>query len=306
MANNIEYSKIFQPALDKQVVQESTTGWMELNSNLVKYNGGNEVKLPNIVMDGLADYDRANGFVGGDVTLTWQTHALTQDRGRSFTLDAMDVDETNFVATAGTVMGEFQRTQVIPEIDAYRYSKLATLAMDNGRSRDIEITDSNILDEILSDLATLEDAIGAQQFIITMSPILSQRLARAGKYFIGKGSLQKGEALVDVRTFNENPIVKATSKHLKSSFVFRDGTTSGQEQGGFMVADGAQDINWIIATRDAPIAISKTDKVRTFSPDVNQNADAWKLDYRKYHDLWVPKNKLAKVFVNAKPATTGA
>ena len=45
MPNTLEYSKIFQPALDKQIVQESTTGWMEVNSKLVQYNGGNEVKL---------------------------------------------------------------------------------------------------------------------------------------------------------------------------------------------------------------------------------------------------------------------
>ena len=143
MANTLEYAKIFQPALDKQVVQEATTGWMELNSNLVKYNGGNEVKLPDIVMDGLGDYDRANGFVKGNVTLTWKTYSLTQDRGRTFSIDAMDVDETAFVATAGTVMGEFQRVQVVPEIDAYRYSKLATLAIGAGQTRSIAITSTN-------------------------------------------------------------------------------------------------------------------------------------------------------------------
>ena len=92
MPNTLEYSKIFQPVLDKQIVQESTTGWMELNSNLVKYSGGNEVKLPSIVMDGLADYNRSSGYVDGAVTLTWDTCKLTQDRGRKFQLDAMDVD----------------------------------------------------------------------------------------------------------------------------------------------------------------------------------------------------------------------
>lgn len=53
---------------------------------------------------------------------------MTQDRGRTFQLDAVDVDETNFALVAGNVMGEFQRTKVIPEIDAYRYSKIAELA----------------------------------------------------------------------------------------------------------------------------------------------------------------------------------
>mgnify|MGYP003596922688 FL=1 len=151
MANVLEYSKIFQPSLDKQVVQESTTGWMELNSSLIKYNGGNEVKLPSILMDGLGDYDRANGFVDGSVTLSWQTHTLTQDRGRSFSIDSMDVDETNFVATAGTVMGEFQRTMVVPEIDAYRYSKLASLAIAASKTRSIAITSANIVAELLKD-----------------------------------------------------------------------------------------------------------------------------------------------------------
>ena len=48
----------------------------------------------------------------------------------------------------------------------------------------------------------------------------------------------------------------------------------------------------------APIAVSKTDKVRVFTPDVNQKADAWKIDYRKYHDLWIPKNRFAAIRVN--------
>ena len=55
---------------------------------------------------------------------------MTMDRGRKFLLDKMDVDETDFVASATTVMGEFQRTQVIPEVDAYRYSRIYALAKD--------------------------------------------------------------------------------------------------------------------------------------------------------------------------------
>ena len=42
---------------------------------------------------------------------------MTQDRGRKFQLDAMDVDETNFVATATSVMNVFQEEKVVPEID---------------------------------------------------------------------------------------------------------------------------------------------------------------------------------------------
>lgn len=303
MANTLEYAKIFQPALDKQVIQEATTGWMELNSGLVKYNGGNEVKIPNIVMDGLGDYDRATGFVQGDVTLTWQTHTLTQDRGRTFSIDAMDVDETAFVATAGTVLGEFQRVQVVPEIDAYRYSKLATLAIEAEQTRSIAITSTNVLAELLTDLAGMEDAIGAKDVVITMSPITANLLAqnKEAMAMLNKAMLAKGALSVEVQALNDNPIVKAPSRLLKTAFEFRDGSTAGQEAGGFVAASEALDINWIISTKDAPIAISKTDKTRTFSPDVNQDKDAWKIDYRKYHDLWVPKSKLTSIYTNTKP-----
>lgn len=208
MPNVLEYSKIFQPSLDKQVVQESTTGWMEANANMVKYNGGNEVKLPNILMDGLADYDRTNGFVGGDVTLEWKTYTLTQDRGRTFSIDAMDVDETNFVVTAGTVMGEFQRVHVIPEIDAYRYSKLATLAIGAGQTRSVALTATNVADELLADLNVMEDAIGAKDVVITLNPILAGQLAKAGKDYISKAMLAKGALSVEVNTFNDNAIVE--------------------------------------------------------------------------------------------------
>lgn len=304
MANTLEYSKIFQPTLDKQVVQEATSGWMEANAGQVKYNGGDEVKLPNITMDGLGDYSRQSGYVDGDVTLAWDTYKLTQDRGRRFQLDAMDVDETNFLATAGNVMGEFQRTQVIPEIDAFRYSKIATLAKGASNSRDIAITASNALDELLQDLAVLEDKIGAQSnVIVTLSPIMITLLAQNERFknLTTEAVLKQGGLDLRLTSVNGNALRKVASKLLKSQFTFQDGKTGGQEKGGFTTAESAQDINWLITTQDAPIAISKTDVVRVFDPLTNQDANAWRMDYRKFHDLWIPKNKLAKVYANLKP-----
>lgn len=134
MANVFEYASVFQSELDKAAVEQATSGWMELNDKLVRYNGGAEVKIPNMDMDGLADYDRDTGFVEGSVNLKWQTKEMTQDRGRQFTFDENEVNETNFVVTAAQVMGEFQRTKVIPEIDAYRYSKIAALCSAKERA----------------------------------------------------------------------------------------------------------------------------------------------------------------------------
>lgn len=304
MANTLEYSKIFQPLLDQQVTQESTTGWMEANDKFIKYNGGDEVKIATLLTDGLANYDRSNGFTTGSVDLKWNPYKLTQDRGRSFTLDSMDVDQTNFVATASTVMSEFQKQQVIPEIDAYRYSKIASLAIEASKSREVALTAENIVDELLKDLTVIEEATGVTDVVITMSPTTASLLASAknAKDHMSTTQLAKGNMNVRVVSFNDNAIVRARQELLQTAFKFNDGKTSGQEKGGFVKDTSSKAINWIISAKDAPVAVSKTDKVRVFDPTVNQAADAWKTDYRKFHDLWIPKAKLAKVFVNVKPS----
>ena len=54
----------------------------------------------------------------------------------------------------------------------------------------------------------------------------------------------------------------------------------------------------LICPKSAPIAVSKTDNVKIITPEANQFADAWDIDYRKYHDLFVPENKRAAVAVS--------
>ncbi len=306
MSNTIAYASIFQEELDKQMLVGATSGWMEPNSSLVKYTGGNEVKIPNIMMDGLGDYNRNEGFVKGSVNTAWQTHELTQDRGRTFSIDAMDVDESNFVATAGAVMGEFQRTKVIPEIDAYRYSKIAALAIAGSKaSGGYTVAEATILNKLLTDIATVQDTIGEGDLLVLTLPFTVAALLD-GNTTIQKRmdviEFEQGGIKTKVKSIDGHPIIRVPSVRLKTAYEFLDGDTAGQEAGGFKVATGAKDINWIISTRNAPIAISKTDKPRIFDPNTNQQADAWKIDYRKYHDLWIPTNKLAGVFVNIKEA----
>ena len=300
--NTLEMAKIFQQSLDKQMLVGATSGWMEANARNVKYNGGDTVKMPEITVGGLAKYDRDTGFNQGAVTLTYRDYTLTQDRGRTFQLDAMDVDETNFVANAGAVMGEFQRTQVIPEVDAYRYSKIAALA--KGASHETATftpSKANILGQLDADIANIRDVVGEDEplVIIMSTPVRTiMNTADGITRFLDTTQFKAGVVDTKVKTYNEIPIFGVPSLRMKTAYVFKDGTTSGQEAGGF-VADGtAKGINWSIIARRAPIAISKTDKVRIFEPNVNQKADAWKLDYRKYHDIWIPNNKLAGVWVN--------
>lgn len=301
--NTLEFATLTQTELDKQVVAEATSGWMELNSSKVKYSGGNEVKIPKMNMDALGDYDRDNGFVQGSVTLEWQTKTLTQDRGRTFQLDSMDVDETAFVTTAPSVLSEFQRTRVIPEIDAYRYSSIAAQAIEKDKATtSYTPTATDILTKLRADIYKIYDIAGEIPLVITMSMPTASLLEDTKEIikYMDTVDFARGEIMTKVRAIDGIPIMKVPSVRMKSKYVFYDGKTAEQKQGGFAPAEDAVDINWIVQARDTAIAVSKTDKIRVFDPNTNQKADAWKLDYRKYHDLWILDNQFDRIMVNTR------
>lgn len=304
--NTIAYATLFQTALDKQAVAKLTSGWMDANAGQVIYNGGKEVKIPKINMDGLGDYSRAGGFTSGAVTLEYETRTMSQDRGRTFMLDAMDVNESNFVANASNVMGQFQATKVIPEIDAYRYSKIASLAIDKKVATGGYTPDkSTILEKLKADIAAIRDIVGGDvPLVITMSSLTSAVLDQADGITkqLSVMDFNKGEVSTKVKSLDGCPIIEVPSARLKTAYTFYDGKTLGQEAGGFVPAEAAKDINWLITPLTAPIAVNKTDKVRIFDPAINQDADAWKLDYRKYHDLWILDEALKICRANIRQA----
>lgn len=300
--NTLQYSQQFQTVLDAQMLAGATSAFMEANAGQVKYDGGDTVHIPEISMQGLAKYDRDEGFNQGSVTLKFNPYKMTQDRGRTFQLDSMDVNETNFVATAGTVMGEFQRTQVIPEIDSYRYSKIAALATaENKVTTGFTPAVATILEKLEAEITEIQDVVGEDEgLIIVMSTKLRAILNNADKFnrYLNVAEFKNGSVNTTVKSFNDIPILGVPSARMKTAYVFNDGKTANQQAGGFKADTGAKDINWIIMPQRAPVAVSKTDKVRVFTPELNQKADAWKIDYRKYHDLWIPKNRFAAIRVN--------
>lgn len=299
--NTIEAAQIFMQALDRQMIEGATSGWMEQNAGRVKYSGGSTVKIPKISTSGLADYDRDAGYNQGSVSLTYESRTMTQDRGRQFLLDRIEVDESNFIANATAVMSEFQRTKIIPEVDAYRYSRLYSLATNKTSYTPAA---STIISAINKDLTAVYDEVGAADLVIIMSYPVADILDTNEKFnrYLNISNFKQGNVDLAVKTFNSVPVIRVPSARMKTAYVFNDGKTTGQESGGFAPTEGASQINWIICPRNVPIAISKTDNFKIFDPDVNQKADAWLIQYRKFHDIWVKDNDQALLRVSATPA----
>lgn len=305
--NTLATATLFMKQLDKIAVQEATTGWMDANAGRVIYNGGSEVKIPKMDVQGMGDYDRENGYQRGSVTLAYETKTMTQDRGRLFQLDPMDVNETNFVATASAVMGEFQRTQVVPEIDAYRISKLATETLTANKAGMIGesympgAASTSALRKLKEGIkAVRENYNGALICQATPDFIMELELELAGK--ITAITFSKGGIQTQVPAVDEVPIIPTPSNRMYTAIKINDGKTSGQEKGGYEKGETAKTLNFFVCPATTPIAITKQDIMRIFDPTTNQKLNAWQMDYRRFHDMWILDNKLNSIYLSMQEA----
>lgn len=303
--NTLTAATIFMQNLDQIAVQDAVTGWMDANSGQVQYNGGKEVKIPKMTVQGLGTYDRDTGYVQGGVTLTYETREMTQDRGRKFQLDPMDINESNFIPTAAAVMAEFQRAYVIPEIDAYRISKIASEAITANKAGMIEYgytpgaASTSALRKIKEGIKAIRNLYnGPLVCHATPDFIMELELELAGK--ITAVTFSQGGINTSVPAVDGVPIISTPSNRMYTAITINDGKTSEQENGGYAKGSKAKNINFFICPRTTPIAVTKQDVMRIFDPLTNQKLNAWQIDYRRFHDLWVLDNKRDSIYLNIK------
>jgi len=114
--NSIQLFKKYIAKLDEVYKSASKTAVLDGDAELVRAGANtNEIVVPKLSMDGLADYSRNSGYVKGDVSLTYETVQFNYDRGRKFDVDAMDNEETAGIAF-GKLSSEFIRTRVVPRL----------------------------------------------------------------------------------------------------------------------------------------------------------------------------------------------
>lgn len=63
-------------------------------------------------------------------------------------------------------------------------------------------------------------------------------------------------------------------------------------------AEGAANINFMIIYPGAILQVKKFALPKIFSPDVNQDKDAWKFQFRLYHDAFVYENKVKGLYLH--------
>ncbi len=295
MSNSISLAQKYLPMLDETYQLSSLTA--PLDYNVVDYSGGNVVKIFKTSMQGLADYDRNTGFVDGSVTGSWETLTLKRDRARSFIIDRMDNDETLDQAF-GSLAGEFIRTKVAPEVDAYRFSAYASTEGIGSASG--TLTESTIIDAIDAAVQAMdENEVPYEDRILFITPA-NYALLKKATADMRFASVNDSQLNSNFEMYDGMRVVKVPQRRFKTAVTLCDGSSSDQLDGGFTPAEDAKDINFMIIHPSAVLQVPKHTLPRIFSPEENQKADAWKFDYRIYHDAFVLPNKLSGVYLHAK------
>lgn len=308
MANSINYAAVFNRILDEKFYVLPRTMWMEDSTPGIIWEGGREVKIPKLGMDGLGNM---SGYKApqGDLTLEWETKTLQWYRGRNFSIGRYDVDETNFALTVGNALNVFLREKVVPEIDCLRIAAAAQGAVAYGQviaQASADITTANILGLLLADIAKVQDKIGEQeQLYIQISTGLKNLLEQSTQItrYLNVKDFQVRSATLRLEAINDQYLIGTPSGYMHSVFGLNDGVTGGQTVGGVTFANLGPNINWIIAARPAVDAIARPQISKVITPDENQEGEFWKIMFSVYHGNWVMENKGDGLLVNLDTAS---
>ena len=294
MANTIALAQKYLPLLDEVYKASSRTAI--LDATKVDILNGNTIKVFKTSMDGLGNYNRNTGFTNGDVTGTWETLTLSKDRGRAFMVDRMDNEETIGMAF-GTLAGEFIRTKVAPEIDAYTFAKIAGTSGILSANADITVGTTDVSSLIdTGEMQMNEEEVPGEGRILFIS-----ETAYAGLRAKIVRSVQNDVTGInkEVETYNGMQIVRVPQSRFYTAITLLDGTTGGQTAGGYTGTTGdGYKINFMIVHPSAVTKVVKHVLPRIFTPNENQKADAWKFDYRIYHDTFVYENKTNGIYMH--------
>lgn len=289
MANSITLAQQFVPILDEIYKEASLTSVLDGASDLARQgSNANELIIPKMSMQGLGNYNRNSGYVSGDVTLTNETVKCNYDRGRMFSVDYLDDLETAGIAF-GRLSGEFIRTKVVPELDAFRFAQYAQ-ASGISTTAGADLSDGGkVVAALRAAVSKMdEDEVPMTERYLFITPTLYGMVQDL--------DTTKSRAVME----NFAGIIKVPQTRFYSKIDMKDGTSGSQEDGGYAKNSGGKDINFMIIHKPAVIQFQKHVAPKIITPDMNQNADAYKFGYRNVGIADVYENKVAGIYLHTK------
>lgn len=295
--NSIETAIKYSGELDKAFTQKSVVGFFADNNLREKFVGAKTVMIPDVDFVGLVNYDRDGGFARSKTTVANTAFTMQMDRARSIMIDREDMDESGVTELAGKILGEFVRTKAVPECDAYCLSKLAGLANANANVKVATTTEMKTPFNLFNTLVQkVCEVVGYDEELVcfvdgTMYAALQNDNTFEKRVIVS--DFQKGEINLKLKSVDGIPIIPVSSDRMKGFYTFADG--SDTNVGGYSYGTDVASIHMIVMPKKGASLVKKTEKLRIFTPEQNQDADAYKFDYRIYYDIFVKKSAVKAI-----------
>ncbi len=288
MSNSIAtFKKYIGSVLDEVYKNASLTAVLDGANELVQ-QGANaeELIIPKMSMDGLGAYSKSAGYVNGDVTLTNETVKCNFDRGRMFSVDSMDDIDTAGVAF-GRLAGEFIRTKVVPELDAFRFAAYAGTSGISTVDGAALSTGAAALAAVATAYDTMtDDEVPESERYLFITPTIYGLIRDLD-------TTKSKEVLAGFAG-----IVKVPQGRFYTAIDQYDGTSENETAGGYAKATGAKNINFMIVHKPAVIQFEKHVVPKIVTPEQNQSADAWKFGYRNVSIADAYENKVDGIYLH--------
>ena len=299
MNNTIALAKQIVPLLDETYQLSSLTAILDGQSELARQGANaNELIIPMMAMQGLGDYSRNSGYVEGDVTLTNETVTCNFDRGRMFTVDTMDDLETAGIAF-GRLAGEFIRTKVVPELDAFRLSSYASAAGVSKATGTLATGEAAVAAIRAAVTKMDEDEVPLTERYLYITPTLHGLISDMDTTK-SREVLARFAAVVDVPQTRFYTKIAQKSGKVITGGTDEAPTSTDETAGGYAKASEGKDINFMVIHKPAVIQFQKHVAPKIITPQGNPDADAYKFGYHNVGVAKVYQNKAAGVYVHSK------
>lgn len=294
MAQSIALATKFQPILDEIYKAASLTARMDAQTKPVDFAGANVVKVFKTDPIGLGTYSRVSGYPAGQVVGAWETMTLSIERGRAFVIDRMDDEETLGMAF-GTLASEFIRTEVAPELDAYRFAKYAgTSGIQTVAGATLDA--NSILTAIdAAKLALDQNEVPREGRLLYISDACLNLLEGKVSRFLAN------ENVVDrtVNRFDGMEVIMVPQTRFYTKVTLDEGASV--DAGGYSkTSNTGKDVNFMIIHPSSVLQVTKHAALKVFTPEENQTTDGWLVQYRIYHDAFVYDNKVKGIYLHKK------
>ena len=288
MPNNITLPKGIQAILDEVYRQASVTSVLTSPpSQLKPTQNVHEFCYPQMEVGGLGDYDRASGYTANSgVNLVWKTVTADYDRGTKIMVDEMDNQES-FDLAFGQAANILMREHVAPEGDAFTFAKIAALT------------------GITNNTDTIADGAQFLEAILTATTEMDENeVPEEQRYLFTTSTLLKSVKALDTTKSREAldgfaGIVKVPRGRFNTAIYLLSGRDGDEIAGGWKPSELSKPINFLIVHKPALIKFDRHVAGPTvIGPDMNPDADASIVKYRKYGVVDGYENKRAGIYLS--------